>query len=185
MNMNNKKFIWTVFVLVQWATLFSQRIDFTYDDNGNRSSRILSVEQLRSNSVEFPVSNQRTLKSANLNDISPLDYSLSESGESSEILKSSEQNVSSPEQIKSDDSEIATLVYPNPSKGVLKIDVSNMPLNSNNELRIYDLNGTELLVKRNFDNYSEIDISHLKNGIYILRIQINQKLFDWKVIKED
>jgi Secretion system C-terminal sorting domain len=79
--------------------------------------------------------------------------------------------------------ELSTLVYPNPNKGFIKIDISNLPVDAKTEARVYDLSGQQQVVKMNFDSSSEIDISQLKDGIYILRIKINEKVFDWKVVK--
>jgi hypothetical protein len=79
--------------------------------------------------------------------------------------------------------ELSTLVYPNPSKGLIKIDILNMPLDARTEARFYDLSGKQQMVIRNFESSSEIDISKLKDGIYILRIKINERAFDWKVVK--
>jgi hypothetical protein len=81
--------------------------------------------------------------------------------------------------------ELTTLVYPNPNKGLIKIDIAYMPLNSITEARLYALSGIELMVKKNFGSYYEMDISRLKDGIYILRIKVNEKIFDWKVIKSN
>jgi hypothetical protein len=58
-----------------------------------------------------------------------------------------------------------------------------MPLNSISELRLYDLSGNEIVMKKNIENHTEIDITRFIDGIYILRVKINEKTFDWKVIK--
>jgi hypothetical protein len=147
--------------------LFSQKIAFTYDENGNRSSRTkITTEQLQSKTIKFPVNEPLNLKTM-------------------ENAKAAKTEELENDEIKAEEGEIITSVYPNPNKGILKIDVSNMPLNPENEMRLYDLSGMELIVKRNFESYSEIDISHLKSGIYILRIKINDKLVDWKIIKSN
>jgi hypothetical protein len=130
--------------------LLSQSIEFNYDESGNRVSRTLITEQLKSGKIDFPVSDPQNLKAV--------------------------------DQIPTE-GEINAKVYPNPNKGLIKIDVANMPLDPVTELSLYGLSGNQLLIRRNFDSYSEIDISHLKNGIYILRIKINETLFDWKIIK--
>lgn len=132
----------------------SQTIKYTYDGNGNRTSRILLVEQLGSKGLNFPVEKVEDLPVINKEE---------------ELIKT--------------EGELSTLVYPNPNKGLIKIDISFMPLNSKTEARIYDLSGIEQLVKRNFESSSEIDINHLKDGIYILRIKVNESVFDWKIVK--
>ena len=139
---------------------FCQKINFTYDRNGNRLTRSIEVTKMKS-VVSFPVSNPKSLKST------------------VEAKVSSE----STEKLQGEDQEISMVIYPNPNKGILKINISNLPLNSTNELKLYDLSGIELLSSRNFESYLEIDISGYKDGIYILRIKINEKITDWKIIK--
>jgi hypothetical protein len=58
-----------------------------------------------------------------------------------------------------------------------------MPLNPVTEMKLYDLSGMELTSKSNFESSSELDISRFRDGVYILQIKINEKTFDWKVIK--
>jgi hypothetical protein len=153
--MNCKRILLGLLIIFQAISLFSQKdYDFTYDANGNRIKRELHVDKLKSATISFPVSDPSSLKLA-------------------DKLKTTE----------TDNNAVKTFIYPNPNKGLLKINVSNMPSNSTTELRIYNLSGTELMVKRNFDSYSEIDINEYKDGVYILRIMINDKLFDWKVVK--
>jgi hypothetical protein len=141
-------------ILFQTAFLFSQKIEYTYDANGNRTKRELVVNQLKSATIKFPVTDPSNLKLAD--DTKTIEV---EAG------------------------ELKTTVYPNPNKGIIKINISNMPQDPVTEFRLYNLSGTELMVKRNFDSYSEIDINEYKDGVYILRIKINDKLFDWKVVK--
>jgi hypothetical protein len=87
------------------------------------------------------------------------------------------------QETRSSDVVLATLVYPNPSKGLLKIDITNMPAEAKTETVLYDLSGAELIVNRNSGNHYEMDISLLPDGIYILRIKVNESLFNWKVVK--
>jgi Secretion system C-terminal sorting domain len=148
------KIIPIILLLFQPIDFFGQSIEFSYDANGNRLSRTLVVERLKSATIQFPVTDPKSLN--------PVDNKVA---------------------LVPEEGEINAVVYPNPNKGLIKIDITNMPLNSNKELRLYDLSGAELIVKRNFESYSEMDISRFKDGIYILRIKINEKVFDWKVIK--
>ena len=176
--MNLKGIILVIFVLFQMINLFSQRVEFSYDESGNRTGRTIIVELLRPNSVIFPVLNPKTLNSTENAVAKGLEIGTTSQNADRKALDDSAR-----ERIKQEDGEIVTLVYPNPNKGLVKIEISNMPLNSKNEMRLYNLSGTELIVKRNFESYSEIDISRFKDGIYILRIKVNESVFDWKVIK--
>ena len=59
-------------------------------------------------------------------------------------------------------------VYPNPTKGVLKIKMNNI---KNAELTIYDVSGKVVLNKTIIQNMSVLDISFLKEGSYFYTIK--------------
>jgi hypothetical protein len=166
--MNRKRVFLISLALFQMITLLSQRVEFTYDESGNRLTRTIIVEQLRSESIKFPVLDSGSLKTAE----TVLEKGL-EAGTTSRYR----------ERISQTEGEIITVVYPNPNKGLVKIYISNMPSNSISEMRLYNLAGTELIVRKIFESNSEIDISEFKDGIYILRIKINESISDWKIIK--
>lgn len=171
--MNAKRIMLQSLLIFHMLNLFSQTITYTYDPigNGNRLGRTLTAAKLVSNIVEFPIVDQKSLST--LENI----YS-SDSSVNTDVA-----DESASEKVFTNENDIATLVYPNPTKGLIKIEVSNMPLSSKSEMRLYDLSGNEKLVKRAFENNSEIDLSQLRDGIYILRIKINESIFDWKVMK--
>lgn len=77
-------------------------------------------------------------------------------------------------------SENDVTIYPNPSNGVLNIS-------SNKELcrcQLFDLQGNLLINNILSDNFSSIDINNLISGIYILKLQLSDSLFQYyKVIK--
>jgi hypothetical protein len=179
--MNHKRIILITLVLFQMATLFSQSVSFAYDDSGNRITRTIVVQQLKSNPL-----NSRVIDAKNLNATAEKGTGQTAStlaGESSENLKVNDQEEAMNEKALTEAGEITTLSYPNPNKGLLKIDISNMPLNPVTEMKLYDLSGMELTSKSNFESSSELDISRFRDGVYILQIKINEKTFDWKVIK--
>jgi YD repeat-containing protein len=180
--MNRKIFFLVSLMLLQTIALLSQRVEFTYDDNGNRLTRTIIIEQLKSNSVQFPVLDSKSLKtSKNLTTEGEVS-NIPEGEDLSDSKAKRNERIANASAI-SEDNEIITIVYPNPSNGLIKIDISNMPMSSKNEMRLYNLSGLELIVNRNFDSHTEIDISNLQDGIYILRIKINERVFDWKVVK--
>jgi hypothetical protein len=160
-------------ILLQSSNILGQRIVYQYDNNGNRIRRTIIVEELESDSVSFPVTNPEKLSKRFI------DNTLKETTEQNiEDIKS--ENF---ENMISESNEIKTKVFPNPTLGNLNIEILNMPTSSGSELKLYDLNGNELLIKKQLENFSEIDISYLRDGIYILRIRINERVFDWKIIK--
>ena len=159
----NTKLVLSIFIFYLCINcLHGQTINYTYDENGNRTNRILVVEQYKSKGLNVPVEK--------LKDI-PTEIPKEE-------LKEVDKEIE-----KGAESELKTLIYPNPTKGVLKIEIVNLPLDSKTEARLYDLSGTELIVRKNFENYYEMDINRLKDGIYILRVVINDVATDWKIIK--
>lgn len=168
--MNHRRFMLLGLLLVQVVNLFSQSISYTYDANGNRLTRTLFVQKLQSNSVTFPVYNPKTLK--------PVEYSKG----SSEVPRVTKRSLMD-ENIKSESDKVSMVVYPNPNKGIIKVEISNLPLQSSSELRFYDLSGHQIVSKQNIENYTEFDITNYKDGIYILRVRIDGKIYDWKVIK--
>jgi len=125
---------------------------------------------------------QRSIVAAKMNSVVNFPVSDPKSLKSAKDAKGSSELSDSMEELQGEDQKINMVIYPNPNKGILKINISNLPLNSTIELNLYDLSGIELMSKRNFNSYSEIDISRYKDGIYILRFKINEKITDWKII---
>jgi len=149
----NAKIVSAIFILaLNIVGLNAQTIKFSYDENGNRISRGIEINSLKSGDIRFPV-------------LDPTDIPI-------EIQKKNNT-----------EGELTTFVYPNPNKGLIKIDIPNIPVDSKTETILYDLSGAELVISRNFESHFEIDISHLADGIYILRIKVNESLFNWKVVK--
>lgn len=151
-------------IVFHMSVLLGQPVSFKYDANGNRISRILTVEQLSSESKSITDMNPEFLKLPSKNN-----------SDEEESLKAVESI--------SEYETIETQVYPNPNRGIIYINIINMPLNSKNEVRVYDLAGIEQYINKNLESNSEINISNLKDGTYILLIKVNQKLFNWKIIK--
>ena len=78
--------------------------------------------------------------------------------------------------------ETSITISPNPTKGILKIRVSNMK--SNPVLQIFSLDGKEKSRIKITDNDQDVDISSYSSGIYIFRITEGKEENAWKIIKE-
>lgn len=79
-----------------------------------------------------------------------------------------------------DEQKLAFKVFPNPSSGQIKI--SGIEQNVHTSYHIYDLNGR--IVKSGSlakTNQSEINISHLPNGLYILRCISSESTFQSRI----
>ena len=77
-------------------------------------------------------------------------------------------------------SENNAAIYPNPSNGILNIS-------SNKKLcrcQLFDLQGNLLIDNILSNNFSSIDIKDLNSGVYVLKLQFSDNLFQYyKVIK--
>ena len=74
-----------------------------------------------------------------------------------------------------------TSVFPNPTDGLLKINVSEVE-KAVQSVKVYDLTNVLLLELNNVKN-NEIDLSNLKNGTYILHIETSNGILTKQVIK--
>lgn len=74
-------------------------------------------------------------------------------------------------------------LYPNPSQDIIKINNNNNNSIITFDLKIYTIEGREVLAKNKINSNSEINVSNLKNGFYICSIKYNQKIKNLKFIK--
>ena len=75
-------------------------------------------------------------------------------------------------------------IYPNPTKGELKIEVVDWDEKCFGDVYIYSANG--VLVRQNnlSDNIQIMNISNEPSGLYILKIDMNNNISTWRVVKE-
>jgi YD repeat-containing protein len=140
-------------VIINTTLVHCQTITYSYDDNGNRVSRTLVTEQLKSAVINFPVN------------------------KADELAPAEDQKE------KLIEGETKIRIYPNPTRGIVKVEILNLPEDANSKLMLYNLSGVLLLDENNLNQFSELDISRFKDGIYILRIVINGIITNWKIIK--
>jgi len=76
------------------------------------------------------------------------------------------------------------VIYPNPTQGRLLVEIQGNENITNSTLYLFDLLG-KLLICRNLTNSGlSIDLSNYSNGTYILKIVIDDKTSQWKIMKE-
>ncbi|MFH0842168.1 MAG: T9SS type A sorting domain-containing protein [Bacteroidota bacterium] len=156
----NRIIILLILAFAGSGIIIGQTIEYAYDNNGNRVGRSIVIEELKSQSFSFPVENIMNLQTA-------------EKAMQAALEENNSEEKGEPD----------VIIYPNPSRGLLNIEIVNLSQGSQNEMRLYDLSGTELIIKKDFGSTSDLNINMFKAGIYILRIKIDEKLFDFKVIK--
>ena len=79
----------------------------------------------------------------------------------------------------------AVKLFPNPMHNRLKIvfDNSENTAFKDGQISIFDLRGQLILTKTSVLTDSDIDVSDLPNGMYIIQIQRNQDVFRQKIVK--
>lgn len=76
------------------------------------------------------------------------------------------------------------ILYPNPTKGLIRIEFAGEPFDSKAEYRLTDLSG-KLLMHGEFDYmWLNLDLSKLMIGTYMLHIHMDSKQDVWKILKE-
>jgi len=71
-------------------------------------------------------------------------------------------------------------VYPNPTSGNINIEIPE-EINGNVTVDIYSLTGAKLNSQKISKDNGKLDISNLNNGIYLLRMEHNGKIYSQKV----
>lgn len=76
------------------------------------------------------------------------------------------------------------IIYPNPTKSYLKINITGKIPENPIQYLLTDLNGKIIFKVQSLDMFYLFDISAFPSGIYLLRITIDNKWSKWKIIKE-
>jgi len=75
-------------------------------------------------------------------------------------------------------------IYPNPTKGLLRVEISGYEDSKPVTLQLYDMGGKPLEHESNIISSVTIDLSSHPAGIYILRMTAGNEKNEWKIIKE-
>jgi hypothetical protein len=75
-------------------------------------------------------------------------------------------------------------IYPNPTEGLLRINMENLPDGETVQITVFDASGQMLLKKEHQPAITEINLSSYPAGIYLLKIQTGDKSTEWKIIKK-
>lgn len=80
--------------------------------------------------------------------------------------------------------EMVITLYPNPTKGQLTIQITNITCETEGALELYDLSGRLVIVQKTVGESTMLDISRYPLGIYLMRIRACDKVSEWRIIKE-
>ena len=75
-------------------------------------------------------------------------------------------------------------VYPNPTSGVLRVEINNITEPVSGKMAIYSIEGKMLDHYETIHKSTRIDFSQYSDGIYLFRISFNGKSCEWKIIKQ-
>lgn len=79
--------------------------------------------------------------------------------------------------------EMVLNVYPNPTRGNLKIDLAGLPEEDTYSFTIVNMSGDVIIQNDKAVNPSEADLSMFSAGVYILKLFYKENMKDYKIIK--
>jgi hypothetical protein len=136
-------------------------IYFSYDASGNRKSRTITLPAPAPppSGTDFLVEHG-------------LAHGLLEKQELSEEVYTDKLN------------ESDVIIFPNPTRGALAVEIRNKNPQISHHLTVFNLNGAIVFQRSNIGNYTEIDLSSRPKGVYLMRIGARDSSVIWKIIKE-
>jgi hypothetical protein len=165
-----KKLILISFMLLTGMAVKAQSdYMYTYDENGNRTRR-----------YEIP-----PVKSPDTNDTIKTDSTNTDSistTNNTENIINNQSSDSTQYTTHMGDQEIS--VFPNPTKGELKIEISNFVSGSSGAITVIDLSGRLIYQSNTVEASNIINLSSLAPGNYILKVLLAGKAKEWVVVKE-
>ena len=75
-------------------------------------------------------------------------------------------------------------IYPNPTEGMLYIEMSGLPEDKGVQFSLYNLSGKLLINKNSSLGNETFDLTGQPQGTYILRIIAGENKSEWKIIKK-
>jgi hypothetical protein len=80
-------------------------------------------------------------------------------------------------------SELLIKIYPNPTQGLLHIEIANLPADVVAHIALYQLSGNQIVSKQTSGS-TEIDLTGQSAGTYLMRIIAGKEQTEWKIIKK-
>lgn len=80
--------------------------------------------------------------------------------------------------------EQKVIIYPNPTRGLFQVAVTQFDSTKKNYFHLYSLSGAQLQQKNLSGSSTDIDISRYPSGTYLLDVFLGDKISRWKVIKQ-
>ena len=74
-------------------------------------------------------------------------------------------------------------IYPNPTSGILSLEVENLPDSVHSSMQIFDITGKQVVSSQLSSSISNFDISTLPIGTYFMKVLVGNEKREWKIIK--
>jgi len=104
--------------------------------------------------------------------------------EISEKTSPKTQEASPPEVYTDALSETLITIYPNPTRGLLTVKISNPPQHSASSLTLFDIQGRVITQQQTLAEENQLDISAQPFGTYVIQVVVGQESTSWKVVKQ-
>ena len=75
-------------------------------------------------------------------------------------------------------------IYPNPTDGFLHVEISRLDDGDRCDLDVFNLSGVNIIHQNVNEQLTDLDLSSQPNGVYVLKIKINDDKTSWKIIKK-
>ncbi len=79
----------------------------------------------------------------------------------------------------------AVTIYPNPTKGALSINITGNQEIQNAKIEVFDHTGKLVFSKQSPQQNTDLDLVGQPNGIYYLKIFIDNKSKQWQIVKTE
>jgi len=151
------KILTVVMLALASLTSLAQDIEYGYDDAGNRITRKIIGPKME-DAPSAANSTEKNYKSGN--------------------------NESEVEVYNDMVGEKQIKIYPNPTRGKLKIDMVNYNNNLEGSIQVFDISGRMVNNIPTLTETMQIDITNEPAGSYIMIIVVGNEKSEWKIVKQ-
>jgi hypothetical protein len=80
--------------------------------------------------------------------------------------------------------DLSVKIYPNPTKGLLQVELLGIGTDETVQLVLFGLNGQVLLQTDTTSKLVSVDMLEHSTGVYVLRLTVRGRSTDYKIIKQ-
>ena len=80
--------------------------------------------------------------------------------------------------------DIKVKIYPNPTTGLVTVEITNLPEGESANIWLYAINGKLINTYKDAGNVIRVDLSNQPAGVYVMRIVAGERRTEWKIIKK-